>query len=274
MRRMSVLVLVASVAIATGADAKPRHARAKPAPSSLFLGSTPHVPLATILDGRVHDAVDPRARGKSCGDPRRWARLGSKWNALDAWGQITGTHAVTASDLYDVTACSELAFASDPSRDAHLFVSADSAWRASPSLEWKPSAPEIQAFRALVRRTIPDGNVSSNEVPSECKAVSAAPRFFESRTGARFAVGTSNTGHVIAKLEATWKVIDKVLHAPRTPFGAVCARVVSVFDMNGDGKPEVILLRSGGDAWDEAVLSVGDDGEVREVADSPGGATA
>src|SRR5688572_25249513 len=79
-------------------------------PSSFFLSGDPHVPLAVIVGGRVQEAVSPRVRNRWCGAKSRWRRVGTRWNALDKWGQVGATRTVTAKDDYDVTGCAELAF--------------------------------------------------------------------------------------------------------------------------------------------------------------------
>jgi hypothetical protein len=282
MRYVGELLVVFGIVALTGdANAKPRGRRTvakkpSPAPSSFFLAANPHVPLAVVVDGHVRDAVPAASRGQSCGDRQRWARMGSKWNALDAWGQVVGTFSVSAKDPYDVTGCTELDFSPpSPQTKSHVLVSVDSAWRAPASAEWKPVAGDVHAFDALVAKTIPDHAVPSTDVPSECKSISEHRRFFDVPGQGRFAVGTSNVGYVFARLDSRgWSIVASERTGTNRRFSALCHRPVSIFDMNGDGRPEVILRWSEGTSWSDEVFGIGDDGRPRLLAVSPGGSTA
>ncbi len=53
-----------------------------------------------------------------------------------------------------------------------------------------------------------------------------------------------------------------------------CFRPVAVFDMNGDGKPELVMRSSGGDGWQDFVLEESESGTWHDAAISRGGSTA
>src|SRR4029077_7455205 len=82
---------------------------------SFFLSSSTrwsmgHVPLAIVRQGEVVDAVPRRAsqsarRPRDCGPRQRWAAIGSRWHALDEWGQVVSTRTVSHRDIYDETGC-------------------------------------------------------------------------------------------------------------------------------------------------------------------------
>ena len=117
----------------------------------------------------------------------------------------------------------------------------------------------------MARETTPireDGGRSRQEVA----------RYFEA-SGRRYAVGTTNAGFVVARLDGSWS-IAAVERSHVSRFDTVCYRPLSVFDMNGDGVPEIVLRSSEGTSWDERVMTLSADGRWRAVAESPGGSTA
>jgi hypothetical protein len=252
--------------------------------TSFFLSSrTPfnmgHVPLAVVRGADVLDAVPrrrPGGRQRDCGARTRWAAVGSRWRALDEWGQVVATRAVSRRSIYDVTTCAEVTLSQEnmSSRQA-LYVSEDSAWRASPSPAWTPPAPVQASFEALARATIDDGNAGRRAVQRECAGMSRAVAFFTNAAGKHYGVATSNVGFLVATLDGqSWTpVISKADLRKRAPY-YTCYRPVSIFDMNADGNPEVVLFQSMGESWGDLVLGMGSDGSWRIVAISPGSGIA
>jgi hypothetical protein len=57
----------------------------------------------------------------------------------------------------------------------------------------------------------------------------------------------------------------------RTAYSGECFRPLAVFDMTGDGVPEIVLRASG---WNDVVLQREPDDTWSIVASSPGGSTA
>ena len=240
--------------------------------SAWFLAADPHVPLAEIVDGRIRQAVASSARGHSCGKPARWAKLGSRWNTLDAWGQVVSTRTVVGKDDYDVTACAELSFEPPTSTDlTSVLVSVDSKWASPPSAEWTPTNDTRTAFESLVEAQISDRTASA---PKECAAITARTRYFEVPGRGQLAVGTSNTGYLVARHTTKgWSVVARK-RGEGSISGALCYRPVAVFDMNGDGTPEVILRVSEPASWGDSILELLPNGAWKETVSSPGGATA
>jgi hypothetical protein len=154
MRWLAGLILLFATSAAAGG-----HHRKK---RSYFLAGDPHVPLAVVKDGRI---VDP-----TCDDAKRWKTLGSRWQALDAWGQPLGVHVASAKDDYDVTGCAELSF--EPALDlTHVLVSIDSAWRVPTSAAWAAPKRRRMDLAALVKTTLDDAKVPADQVWSQCASV-------------------------------------------------------------------------------------------------------
>jgi len=292
-----VAVIAVALATSNAAVASPRaahhaqahghahhHARAHRAPApaapvmSYFLAGDPHVPLAVAHGNLVRSAVGDAERGHSCGSRSRWRAPASRWNAIDAWGQLVGSYTVESFDDYDVTGCAEISFVGAPRNDgALLFVSADSSWRPSPPARWSPSAIEHRAFDAALSDVV-RGHAQTN-IMRECKEIPDETRFFEIKTGAasqRFAVGGRNGGYLVASLasDGSWSR-DLVKSEPvRAPDYTMCYRPVAVFDMNGDGVPEIVMRQSEPASWADFVLMRSLTGHWQVVATSPGGSTA
>jgi len=269
--------LVVSMLLAAGlcaADADARTTRRR----AYFLAADPHVPLVVVRDGRVRQAVPDAARGHACGSPRRWATVGSRWHALDAWGQITATRTVAAKDDYDVTGCAELALSPKRKDDlVSILVSADSDWSPAPSVQWAAGPAARASFEALFARLMP-GRMAAKELPPQCAAIADRFRYFDvpgSGAGAgHWAVGASDGGYVVASFaRGAWSVSLSERQRGKGLF-ATCHRPVAVFDMNGDGRPEIVLRYAEPTSWSDFVLELGPAGRWREVATSPGGSTA
>jgi hypothetical protein len=266
-----VALLVSLLLLSTSGEAHPQKI-ARADPTSFFLSGDPHVPLAVVVGGHVKEAVSPRVPRNSCGAKDRWRKVGSQWNALDKWGQIVATRTVKAKNDYDVTGCAELTFGDK--RDTDLYVSADSAYRAPPAARWVPSAAELKAFEALLVASHPDGHMPAEHVPQRCTAAPDRVMTFDVPGRGHHAVGGTNSGYLIARLDARgWSTV-KSQRSPVKPPWTVCYRPIAVFDMNGDGLPEIVLRSSDGPSWGEDVLGFDANGGVIDIASSPGGSMA
>jgi hypothetical protein len=239
---------------------------AEPNGDSFFLSSRAmpnraHVPLAVVHGGQVADAVQrparwPAQRPRGCGTRDRWAVVGSRWRALDSWGQVLGDAAVVKREIYDVTHCAELTLSKVPGAGATtLYVSADSAWHAAPPPAFTPPASAAAALAGLAAARIDDRAVRGAPLHPECAAIRERTRFFVAAGGRRYGVATSNVGYLVARLDGdSWTVVASELTAPHKPDDYRCYRPVAVFDMNGDGTPEVVLRQSAGEAWGDLVV--------------------
>jgi hypothetical protein len=246
-------------------------------PVSYFLAASPHVPLAVVRGREITEAVPSAVRGKSCGKKSRWATRGSSWLALDAWGQSLGKATVEEIEDYDVTGCAEVYFAPkfDRGTGGMLFVSGDSAWKPAASLKWAPPPQPWGKLQNLIESTF--AGVPKRKLPDPCTEPKEATRFFKfhgaSGDERKLAVSGRDGGYVIARWENGGWTSE---HVQRTPAKKpMCFRPVSVFDMNGDGEPEITLrfAEGEGETWGDFVLSRSANATWSLVADSPGGST-
>ncbi len=237
---------------------------------SFFLAGDPHVPLAVVKGGQI---TDQAFSNKNCGERNRWKKIGSRWRALDAWGQPLGVFTVASKDDYDASGCSELSFSPKLPNDlTHVFVTVDSAWTVPESVEWAPPPMRRSAFTALANRSLFDANVST--VWKQCESISERNRFFHVPGRGDWAIATSNNGWMVARDDKEgWSILSQD-HSKTTSDSPQCFRPVAVFDMSGDGIPEIVLRFSGGDGWQDFVLAIDADDHWKLVAASPGGSTA
>jgi hypothetical protein len=258
----------------------------KLAKTSFFLAADPHVPLATVA-GKAIQSVGKR--GKECGAESRWAKPKSRWHAIDQWGRVTGLYEVKGAEVYDVTACREVSFAHKEGKPgAGLFVSEDSGYKPGEIAAFAPSSAEKKRFEKFL------GSMESEWVNQKPlgKAVSfgkrtmffqfAAPKdpSWEGRVdGAgkpierpkRWAVAGGPI-LVVAYLgqNGRWKAANV-----KAPLGLADSYTpVAVFDMNGDGVPEIVYQSSDGPSYGDAVLKLNPETMTWEdAAESPGGGT-
>jgi len=229
---------------------------------------------AAVVDAVVRAATWPAPAPLGCGPRARWATVGSRWHALDGWGQIIGDAQVSSRSIYDVTRCAELSMSKVRGAGENtLYVSIDSAWRPAAPAAFTPTAAAAAAFATLIAARLDDRGVRHAALHPECAALAERVRFFTGPAGARYAIGTSNVGYLLAKLDQnSWSPLISEVTTPHEPDNYRCYRPVAVFDMNGDGLPEVVLRQSAGEAWGDLVVGRAGDGAWRVVALSPGSA--
>jgi hypothetical protein len=287
MRRTSgtgLLVAAALVGVLPGSTAD---AAAPADATSYFMAGNPHVPLAVVSHGIIRDAVDPSSHGKSCGAPGRWAKAGSRWRALDAWGKVLGSYVMDdLHEVYDATGRIEEGFVHPPAHDSTLlYVFADSPWREPISAEWKPARAERRSLLALASEL--SRGQSLEHLPDVLTELTVTTRFFEfpSATGEprHMAVAGRCGGWLVAEhAHGRWSIVSREQHArhgskpDEENDHRMCFRPVAVFDMNGDGVPEIDLrfTEYQGEWWGEHVLQRSSSGAWVYVALSAGGSTA
>jgi hypothetical protein len=257
----------APVVVAKGkasVKAKEPVAEEKPAPEkkrvkrSYWLSASPHIPLAEVDEsGDLHLAGDARA---VCGKASRWAKPKSRWSAVNAWGQLAGAFQIAGSAVDEDTSCREVSFEGQRTGDpALLFVSEDSGFTPTASVEWKPSVPDKKRFDRFVggmERMFLDG-----KLPDKIQPLSKRTMFFEAKPPATSTLKARThwavTGGPVLMVSylgehGKWKAA-----MVEPPLGlAQSYRPVAVFDMNGDGAPEIVFhVREGLDQR-ERVLSL------------------
>jgi hypothetical protein len=270
--------------LAVNADAPPPEV-VKRAKASYWLAADPHVPLATVQGTAIRSVGK---RGKECGSASRWANPHSRWHAVDAFGQTTGLFEVASSETFDVTACHEVSFSARSGKPGvGLFVSDDSGYTPGESAGYVPSVPEkkrFEKFLGLMESSWVNQKPLGKLVPQEKRSLFfqfAAPKSptWDGRVdGAgkpierprRWAVAGGPI-LVVAYLgdKGRWRAANVKaplgLHDSYTP--------VAVFDMNGDGIPEIVVRENDGASFADKVLSLNPETmSWEEAAESPGGA--
>jgi hypothetical protein len=282
MRLARILVLGVAVGLFSSggaALAQPGKSSTTKPKASYFLASDPHVPLA-LVQGATFSSVG--GDGRTCGDPGRWARIGSRWRALDAWGQIVGELEMRKTELYPVTGCREATMRRvSGTEGANLFVSADSAFTPRPSARWEPSSKQRGELHTLIgtlaKAMIPDREIAALGEAAFGTTFFTAPADPEVSMvqQARWAI-VAGPVFIAARLSDTgWKVMN-VKGAVFDLGGSRrdVYRVVSIVDMNGDGVPEIVLRTNSSDWWADSVLSFDRWKGWIDVAESPGGSRA
>jgi hypothetical protein len=259
--------------------------KADPPKPSFWLAADPHVPLATVQERAIHSVGK---RGVECGDAGRWASPGSRWHAVDTWGQKTGVFEVSAAEAFDVTACREVSFTARSGKPgAGLFVSDDSGYAPPASASYAASVGEKKRFSHFLggmesswvnqkplgklvpweKRTLffqfdpPkeaswDGRVDGAGKPLE------RPRRWAVAGGPMLTVAyLGDKGH--------WKAASV-----KAPLGIADSYTpIAVFDMNGDGVPEIVVRANDGPNFADKVLRFRSETmSWEEAAESPGGA--
>jgi hypothetical protein len=255
-----------------------------PTKPSFWLAADPHVPLATVLESAIRPVGK---RGVECGDAGRWATPGSRWHAVDAWGQKTGLYEVSGAEAFDVTTCREVSFTARSGKPGvGLYVSDDSGYAPASSAAYSASVGEKKRFERFL------GSMESSWVNQKPlgKLVPLAKRTlffqFDAPKDARWEGRVDGAGKplerprrwavaggpmlVVAYLGAKghWKVASV-----KAPLGLADSYTpIAVFDMNGDGIPEIVVRANDGASFADKVLRFqADTMSWEEVAVSPGG---
>jgi hypothetical protein len=252
---------------------------------SFWIAADPHVPLA-VVNGSAIRSVGKR--GTDCGSSERWAKPGSRWRSVDAWGQSAGVFEVAAAETFDVTACRELSFTTKAGKPGSgLFVSADSGYAPPSSAAFAAPAADRKHFEKFLgamesawvnqkplgklvpwgKRTMFFEFAPPKDAGAEGRVDGAGKPVERPK---RWAVA-GGPMLVVAYLgdHGQWKAASV-----NAPLGLADSYTpVAVFDMNGDGIPEIIVRTNDGPNFADRVLSLNPKTMTWEAAaESPGGA--
>jgi len=225
------------VAASPSADAAPaKKKRVKPASEAVWI--TPHVRDAFVrVSGHAYAGIP-------CGKGKHFAgsRAGAEWTAVDEWGQPTAKLRVTSSSVYDISGCRMLDLRVKSGRLSRVVstggelgpLAVHGSFAPPRSVACGTPARE-RSFRAFAR------SVGAGDAKR-------APQIFCDGTTVRGVTGGKRL--VVARLEGgKWRL--ELSHKPGTS-----AAVLGVFDMNGDGTPEIVVHRYDVDTYDDVVFSL------------------
>lgn len=224
-----------------------------------WLASSPRVPLAATVDGRLVNAG-------ACSE--RWAAPGTTWRALDEWGAPLAEARTLDAELYDVTGAWEQRL--EPAAGGRLMLAAD-APLPTPTVPWTPDAARVDALVALVApiEAAVHAPASARQRPPR---VAERTHFFRTDVGTAdehaFAVVADATLTIAQWIDASssdaatqpagWAIVYLDTEASTsTPLQALedpAYQTVAVVDLDGDGVPEVVVHRHYIDAYDDVVL--------------------
>ncbi|MFO0757672.1 MAG: hypothetical protein U0359_14340 [Byssovorax sp.] len=247
-------------------------AKKAPLKKSFWIAAEPHVPLAVVDAGVIH-GVTPGP--KTCGAEKRWARPKSHWRAVDEWGQVTGSFEVQKSLPFEDKSCREVFFKGQPaSQPPVLLVSEDSGWKPGASAAWTPSEQEARHFERMasaVDELWVNGKPKGKVAPLAQRTLFFQMASGESKRPTHWAVAGGPVLMVAYLGEhGHWKMAEV-----KSPLGKGDAyKPIGVFDMNGDGMPDIVYHVSDGPNAADGVLSL-DAASMSwiDAAMSPGGAT-
>jgi hypothetical protein len=254
---------------------------------SYWLAADPHVPLA-VVEGKAMHGIGKR--GKSCGGPL-WTEPNKAWRAVDAWGRFAGDFVVKGSERDDSTTCREVSFlpASDDTKTPApgLLVSAHSGYQPpKETARYAPSVAEKKRFERFLGamesafvdhrplgKVVPWGKrtmffqVTPPKDASWDGRVDGAGKPIERPT--RWAV-SGGPILVVSYLgeHGQWRAATV-----KPPLGLTDSYLpVAVFDMNGDGIPEIVYQASDGPSFADTVMAL-DAAKMawEDAVESPGG---
>jgi hypothetical protein len=213
-----------------------------------LIGSEPSTPFATIKKGKLESA------GEAC--CAQWARRGAKYKTLDPYGQTVGDAEIDGGEGYDVTQCYELSFSVKKGKPGvGLYIDPD--FVAPKSAVWLPSDVEKSSLMKVVA-SLEHAMVPSASYP--CDATAKALPFGERvlyfhADGARWAVAGGPL-LTIARMQddGRWIVVDTQGSTNTCMQRAYQPR--AVFDINGDGRPEIFFHSDFGDCFGDVAFGL------------------
>lgn len=231
MRRAAVSLLVSVLAQAAQADSNHRT-------RSRWYASEPHVPLVAIGDA----IMAPTSATCSA-----WSTVGARWFGVDAWGQHVGARVLSRRKRNTDSGCFEVEFAAPGARvaakkdNAVLFVSGD--WRPSPSVRWVPSADERVAHARFIATLAPLFGVRDDDAMPPLRDRTMFFRLTDQQGAHELAVSGGKI-LVVAERDGDGRWIARYVENLFTQFSpreVVTYEPIAVFDMNGDGRPEIVF---------------------------------
>ncbi len=244
-----------------------------------WLAHDPHVPLAVTTPTGIETA-------KTC--CAAWARVGDRWTAIDGQGAPLGDVTVLGGKGYDVTQCYELDLGKVPVGTV-AFVRGGRPWQQPRHQPWLPTAEQRQNLLALARSLDEDFAPPALDTASEesARPIEERVRFFSvpgdpngDSVATRFAAMAGRTV-AIAGLDpkGNWRLhyLDGSWGLAAGPWIVEPYQLLGVFDMDGDGYPEVLVHRRDGPSWDDVILGCNNNDTLRPWAprgESVGGSTA
>ena len=249
-----------------------------------WLASKPRVPLAISDCAPDADFFTSSVREAGRQYCKPWAVVGSRWRGVDAWGQVVGTATVEGSDFYDVTRCHEMYLQPKSVEErAVVYASQRGSWEPPPSVEWKPPARQI----AGLHRALEAADSLHIDPQSEADTTDRATRprlYFRLPVPDVRPDVTADRRTLFAVVGGPYLVIayvgsDDAWHVAHVDGGHadyVRYMPIAVFDLDGNGFPEIIYHQTDGPSWSDVVLGVNpqDRGSWKRVAESVGGSTA
>lgn len=233
-----------------------------------FVGSGPSTPLAMVKKGRIEEP------GVACCAP--WAVKGAVYKTLDAYGQIVGEASIAGGEGYDVSQCYELQWSTTKGKPGvGLYV--DASFKPPKSVAWAPSAAEHVALQktvdALEHAMVKAASYGCT--PDKPLALDERAQFFSFETDDRvghFAV-VGGPLLIVAELQKDGRWIAQSLGLRTNTCQSRAYKPRAVFDMNGDGAPEIVVYEDLGDGFGDLVLGF-ENGGYRQIAAAVGGSTA
>ncbi|MGZ3473078.1 MAG: hypothetical protein ACXWUG_01415 [Polyangiales bacterium] len=296
------LFLAAALLVAASADAKTKKPKKKeiqtgdPIPSKpvkdkachdqgavRFVGDEPSTPLAMVKKGKI---MEP---GQHCCAP--WARRGSRWKTLDAYGQVIGEAELAGGEGYDVSQCYELGYTLKKGKaGVGLFVdTSEHPWKAPKSAAWAPTDAEKIALHKVVtdleHAMVPQASWSCDPkvvaLPFSARELFfTAPKGYEDADGDK-AVRWAVIGGpilVIARLQKDGRWVARYVDASFTDSCTPHAYTPrAAFDMDADGTPEIVVHEDFGDSFGDTVLTLdraGFEGKWVVASEAVAGSTA
>jgi hypothetical protein len=231
-----------------------------------LIGSDPSTPFAVVnTKGDIDSAGDA-----CCG---QWARKGTHWKSVDAYGQIVGDTIISGGEGYDVTQCYELSFDTKKGKPG-VGLYLDGPYKQPKSVAWTPSDNERASLSKLVA-TLEHSMVPT--APYTCTPEKPLPfaerSLFFTVDKERWAV-VGGSMLTIARLQDDGRWIAKETDA--TTSNTCMPRAFlprAVFDINADGQPEIFVHQDFGDCFGDIALGLSANRWL-EVAAAVHGSTA